>query len=145
MPRKGTEYGALARLAREATDGEVDEVKHLAGRARLIEAVEAERVAGRSRTAMRAVLAMAAAVALLVGGWGIARWRAPDWTVDGAVAQGEGFVRAPADHGATIRFADGSAVAIAPATRGSRTGAPRCTSRAADRCSRGRSMRDRSP
>jgi hypothetical protein len=117
MPRKGTDYGPLARLAREATDGEVSEAKHLSGRVRLVEAIEAERSGAGSRYAVRTALALAAVVALVAGGWGVSKWRAPGWTVDGAVAQGDGFVRAPADHGATIRFADGSAVAIAPATR----------------------------
>src|SRR5580700_8912392 len=104
MPRKGTDFGALANLAREATDGEVSEAKHLAGRVRLVEAIEAERAGGRSRMAARAALAMAAIVALVAGGWGIAKWRAPEFTVDGAVAQGEGFVRASAEHTATIHF-----------------------------------------
>ncbi len=65
---------------------------------------------------MRMAFAMAACVALVAGGWGVQRWRAPEWTVEGAVAS-EGFVRAPATNSATIAFADGSAVVLTPQAR----------------------------
>jgi hypothetical protein len=112
-----TDFRALGTLAREAATGEVDEAKHLAGRARLVEAIDAERSRGRSGAGARWAMALAAVVVIVAGGWGITRFRAPEWTVDGAVAQGEGFVNATADHAATIRFNDGSSVALSPKTR----------------------------
>jgi hypothetical protein len=122
MPRKGIErasagtFGGLTRLAREATHGEVSEAVHVAGRARFLEAVEHETSRG-SRVPMRMAFAMAAAVALAAGGWGVQRWRAPEWTVEGTVAASEGFVRAPATNSATVAFADGSAVVLTPTAR----------------------------
>jgi len=130
MPRKGTDgarsFDALARLAREAGTGEVNDAKHIAGRARLMDAIARQRGqldqsdTGRARMATRAALAIAAAVALTVGSWGVAKWRAPSYSVEGAVAQGpeeQGFVRAPSSSAATIRFTDGSAVSLAPKGR----------------------------
>jgi hypothetical protein len=123
MPRKGTEtahaddlkeLAPLLDLARTATTGEVSGLVHVAERARFLDRVGRE--AGSSRVPMRVALAMAAGIALAAGGWGVQRWRAPEWTVEGAVAS-EGFVRAPATNTATIVFADGSAVVLSPATR----------------------------
>jgi hypothetical protein len=122
MPRKGTEgakqlqLGTLVDLARGATSGEVSEQAHVAGRARFMDAVEHETGRSTSRVPLRIAMAMAAVMALTVGGWGIQRWRAPEWTVEGAVAS-EGFVRAPATSAATIAFADGSAVVLSPTAR----------------------------
>jgi hypothetical protein len=59
---------------------------------------------------------MAAAAALVVGGWGVQRWRATEFIVEGAMAS-EGFVRAPTANNATIEFADGSAVVLAATSR----------------------------
>jgi hypothetical protein len=124
MPRKGTErasvgtFGGLTRLtnlARESMSGDVSEAMHVAGRARFLDAVEHETSRG-SRVPMRMAFAMAAAVALAAGGWSVQKWRAPEWTVEGAVAS-EGFVRAPATNSATVAFADGSAVVLTPTAR----------------------------
>jgi TolA-binding protein len=124
MPRKATEgarsFEALARLAREAGDGEVSEAKHVAGRARLMATIEHDRDRRSSRGAMYGVMALAATVLLVLGARGLLKWRTPGWTVEGAVAQGtesQGFVRAPSSSPATIRFADGSAVALSPKGR----------------------------
>ncbi|MGO8999119.1 MAG: tetratricopeptide repeat protein [Polyangiaceae bacterium] len=128
MPRKGTKgaqaqnqeslhrLGELAALAREATTGDVSEDVHLAGRARFVDAVDRETERTSSRVPLRVALAMAAVVALVIGGWGLQKWRAPEWSVEGAEAS-EGFVRASATSAATIAFADGSAVVLAPAAR----------------------------
>src|SRR5580700_1372277 len=123
MSRKGTEtahaddlkeLAPLLDLARTATTGEVSGLVHVAERARFLDRVGRE--AGSSRAPMRVALAMAAGIALAAGGWGVQRGRAPEWTVEGAVAS-EGFVRAPATNTATIVFADGSAVVLSPTTR----------------------------
>jgi ferric-dicitrate binding protein FerR (iron transport regulator) len=123
MPRKGTEatarsFDGLARLAREAGDGEVAEAQHVAGRARLVAAIAHERRKDKNRVVvLRTAYAVAAAVVLTLGGWGLQKWRTPSFRVEGAVAQGDGFVRAPAEGEATIRFADGSGVVLAPSSR----------------------------
>jgi TolA-binding protein len=120
MPHSGTEAVKLDRLdalAREATRGEVSEEAHLAGRARFIAAVDGERGRSRGGVGARWAIAMAAVAALVVGGWRYEKMRgAPEWTVVGAVAS-EGFVRAPEASPATIAFADGSAVVLAPTSR----------------------------
>src|SRR5271170_6559014 len=125
MPRKGTEGTSaatldgmtrLTSLARQATQGEVSEAVHVAGRARFLEAVEHETAQRASRVPMRIAFAMAAGVVFVAGGWGVQRWRAPEWTVAGAVAS-EGFVRAPAANSATVAFADGSDVVLTPTAR----------------------------
>jgi hypothetical protein len=129
MPRKGTDgsaarsFDALARLAREAGDGHVSDALHVAGRARLVAAVEKERGHHTSRVVvMRTTYAVAAMVVIAIGAWGVERYRAPEWTVEGAVAQSapsaEGaFVQSPAAADAVIHFTDGSAVKLAKASR----------------------------
>ncbi len=125
MPRKGTErtssatldgLSRLTSLARVATSGEVSEAAHVAGRARFLEAVERGARRAASRVPMRVAFAMAACFAFVAAGWGVQKWRAPEWTVDGAVAS-EGFVRAPAANSATVAFSDGSAVVLTPSAR----------------------------
>src|SRR6185312_8201841 len=89
----------LVRLARDAGDGHVRDEAHVAGRARLIAAVEKERAHGASRVvAMRVAYAVAAVVVLALGAWGWEKWRAPEFTIDGATAQGPSdapFVQTP--------------------------------------------------
>jgi len=132
MPRKGTEgarsFDALTRLARDAGSGEVSEAQHVAGRARLVEALAQEQDKRGARFAMRTALALAAAVVLILGARGFLKARTPAWTVEGAVAQGaegQGFVRASETSAATIKFADGSAVSLAPKGRARVVGSDR--------------------
>src|SRR5438477_5386656 len=131
MPRMGTDgsaarsLGALAKLAREAGDGHVSDAAHVAGRARLVAAIEKERGAHTSRVVvLRTAYAVAAVIVLGLGAWGVEKWRAPEWTVEGAVAQGApassvdgAFVQSPAAGEAIITFDDGSHVKLAKATR----------------------------
>jgi hypothetical protein len=130
MLRKGTR-GPLAEdlrglsplldLARDATSGEVSETAYIAGRARFLETAEREVESRASRAPLRIAYAMAAVVALAAGGWGLQRWHAPEWTVEGAVASAPvasgSFVQAPATNAATIAYADGSAVVLSPSAR----------------------------
>ena len=124
MPRKETEgatarkLDALIELARTRGHGDVSEAAHLEGRARFIAAVAKEDANSGARVfAMRATWMIAAAAVIALVAWGATRLRAPEWRVDGAVAEGDGFVRADATKDATIHYADGSDVVLAPASR----------------------------
>jgi hypothetical protein len=124
MSRRGTDrtsqatldgLSRLTSLARVATSGEVSEAAHVAGRARFLEAIDGEPSRG-SQAPMRFAFAMAACFAFVAAGWGVQKWRTPEFTVSGAVAS-EGFVRAPAANSATVSFADGSDVVLTPQAR----------------------------
>jgi hypothetical protein len=107
-------FAELSRLAHSAGSGEVSVVAHVAGRARLVEAVAKERPGSVAKGRWAAVVAMAAAVAIGVGAVAIRQTTPLAFSVEGASTTEGGFVIAPPASEATLRFADGSDVRLTP-------------------------------
>ncbi len=113
---QGRLFAELAKLAREGAGGDVPETRHLAGRARLVEAVSSERRAA-SPARWVALAGLAAAVAI---GVGVVTLRRPSdlaFSVEGASSTPGGYVSAPPASEATLRFADGSDLRLTPGSR----------------------------
>lgn len=107
----------LARLAREAGSGGVSEREHEQGKQRLLATLGARRRAPARSTWWLAAAAMIGLIALGIG----IGWPRPSlsYLVNGAQVAEGGYVRAPAGgEGATIRFSEGTEVALAGGGRG---------------------------
>lgn len=105
--------GALMRVG-DANDRQ----RHLEGRARLIAAVEEMRPSPRRRWVAATSMLAAAAVIALVVGWRLRTIRSLSYEVEGATAAAQGYVSPPVGASATLRFSDGSEVALAGGARG---------------------------
>ena len=116
--REETALAPLLELAHEAGTGEAEGSVHAREKARFLDALAARAALPRARWSRRrrhaAVLAAAALVAIAA----IVAWPRPRlrYVVEGAVAAG-GFVAPARGARATLRFSDGSTVALAGGAR----------------------------
>ena len=110
----------VAQLIDKTITGRVSESVHLAGKERLRISVARGAKASRYRSVW--VVAVAAAVVLALGASRLTRLRGPSaltYTIAGATVSEGGYVHgADANESATIKFSDGSEVALSAGTRG---------------------------
>ncbi len=110
----------LGALMRTTSETNAPMQRHLEGRARLIAAVEEMRPSpsSRARWVFGSAMVAAAAIIAVVVGWRYQATRALAYEVDGA-STAQGYVStAPGAPPATLRFSDGSEVALAGGSRG---------------------------
>jgi hypothetical protein len=111
---------ALGRLMKNGEERDDDGADAM-GRARFVDAVSTATTRSRRRPEPRATFVVLAAALVTVLVLSVALFfpkRTVEYSIDGARAASGGFVQAPAEHGATVQFSDGSRVTLAGGARG---------------------------